>query len=138
LVWFGLVWFGLVWFGLVLKLSCVTWCLSRSCLVRGRFAEAGVWEGTWCFERVQVEPHKQWKDVSLLLPGLCWSSLAMQCFAGLASSPIFSDLHFIEINSPKNFSWYSSWFWMLLLALAKINSEWMKDLNVQLETQKLL
>ena len=29
---------------------------------------------------------------------------------------IFVGLHFIERNAPKNFLWYSSWFWPLLLS----------------------
>ena len=28
---------------------------------------------------------------------------------------VFIDLHFVERNAPKNFLWYSHWFWMLPL-----------------------
>ena len=59
-----------------------------------------------------------WCQATLDFPGhamLHWSSLALQHFAGLASSLVFAGLYSVEKNAPKNFSWHSSWFWSLKL-----------------------
>lgn len=66
------------------KLSCVSWCLSGSCLVRGWFAEADMRECTWCLEK-SICRIPQWKDALELLcqplmivqrfPGFRWSLL---------------------------------------------------------------
>jgi hypothetical protein len=48
-------------------------------------------------------------------------------FNGLASSLVFAGFHFIERNSPKNFSWYSSCFWLFLLIPADMADYWYPD-----------
>jgi len=112
-------WSGNFW--VLWKLSCVTCCFSGNCLLRGCFAEACMWEGLWCFAGVEAwedRVHDFWKEYK-------WNSInserlflhcdAVQCFAGFTSLLVFSGLHFVERNAPKNFSWYSSWFWPVLL-----------------------
>ena len=95
-------WDGSSWF--LWRLSCVMWCFSGICLMRGCF----------CWGRHLRGLGKLGKNISItqqigkdtlalvLLAVLCWSSL------------IFSCLDFTEKNTPKNFSWYSSTFFPLL------------------------
>ena len=121
---------GNLWF--LWKRSCIMWCFSGSCLVRGCFAEADTWEGMWCFcwSRCLSEGVVFVKNINitqtmrgsfciampwnafLVFTGLHWSSVV---FTGLQwPSLVFAALHIIERNTTKNFLWYSSCFSLLL------------------------
>lgn len=52
------------------KPSCVTWCFSGRCLVRGCFAEVDTWKSMWCFAEADT-----WEGVCYGSAMPRWTSL---------------------------------------------------------------
>jgi hypothetical protein len=83
--------------------------------VKGCVAIANMWKDTWCSERIQIWPHRQWElkywfALLHLASHHQWHACIVSPYIALLSSACGDA---IEICSPENFLWGSCGFLML-------------------------